>query len=130
MSGTAHIENGRITSADIVFSRGFALYCWVHLEFEGSGQGFGGYVLGGNPFAASAVCARHETQKNLAADFIGGVMAVADVEKFSALPGKVIRVRRDSPFGTIEAIGHAFKDRWYVPKERFAFLAPAEGRQP
>lgn len=117
------IENGRITSADIVFSRGFALDCWIMLEFDGSGQGFGGYVLGGNPFDTSAVCARHEEQRNLAADFIGGVMAVADVEKFSALTGKVIRVRRESPFGAIEAIGHAFKDRWYEPRIRMEMLA-------
>ena len=119
---SANVENGRITSADIVFSRGFILDCWVTIEFEGSGQSFGGYVLGGNPFDTTAVCARHEEQRNLAADFIGGVMAVADVEKFSELTGKVIRVRRDSPFGTIQAIGHAFKDRWYEPKARMEFL--------
>src|SRR5690606_4184921 len=116
------IENGRITNADIIFSRGFVLDCWITIEFDGSGQGFGGYVLGGNPFDTSAVCARHEQQRNLAADFIGGVMAVADVEKFSNLVGKVIRVRRDEPHGTIVAIGHPFKDRWYEPKARFAFL--------
>jgi hypothetical protein len=125
---SASIENGRITSADITFSRGFILDCWVHIEFEGSGQGFGGYVLGGNPFDASAACARHQEQANLAADFIGGVMAVADVEKFSELPGKVIRVRRDEPYGPIVAIGHPFKDRWYEPKSRFAMLAAREGR--
>lgn len=123
MSGL--IENGRISSADIMFSRGFILDCWVHIEFDGSGQGFGGYVLGGSPFDTSANCARHEDQRNLAADFIGGVMAVADVEQFSALKGKVIRVERDKPYGAIVAIGHPFKDRWYRPKERMAFLGCA-----
>jgi hypothetical protein len=116
------IENGRITSADIIFSRGFILDCWIYLEFSGSGQGFGGYALGGNPFDETAKVALHKTQANLAADFIGGVMAVADVERFSDLKGKVVRVRRDAPFGTIEAIGHPFKDRWYCPKERFEML--------
>lgn len=119
------IENGRITHADIMFSRGFILDCWLTLEFDGSGQGFGGYVLGGNPFDTTAACARHHEQRNLAADFIGGVMAVADVEKFSHLVGKVIRVRRETSFGTIEAIGHAFKDRWYEPKVRMEVLAKA-----
>lgn len=117
------MENGRIKEADIVFSRGFALDCWITLEFDGSGQGFGGYVLGGNPFDTSTLCAKHHEQKNLAADFIGGVMAVADVQKFSSLVGKVIRVKRGSPFGLIEAIGHPFKDIWYEPKKRFALLA-------
>lgn len=119
---SALIENGRITSADIVFSRGFILDCWLHLEFEGSGQGFGGYVLGGNPFDETALAAKHSEQPNVAADFIGGCMAVADVEKFSDLAGKVIRVERDAPYGVIVAIGHAFKDRWYRPKERLAAL--------
>lgn len=122
------VENGRITSADIVFSRGFILDCWVMLEFDGSGQGFGGYVLGGNPFDDSKA-AKHGDQANLAADFIGGVMAVADVEKFSQLVGKVIRVERDKPFGSIIAIGHAFKDRWYRPAERMALLTGKAGTQ-
>lgn len=119
----SEIENGRIIEADIVFSRGFILDCCLTIEFEGSGQGFGGYVLGGNPFDTSAVCARHDMQANLAADFIGGVMAVADVERFSQLVGKIIRVRRETPFGPIEAIGHPVKDRWYEPKARMAMLA-------
>lgn len=122
------IENGVIESADIMFSRGFVLDCWIFLKFDGSGQGFGGYVLGGSPFDETAICARHAEQTNLAADFIGGVMAVAGVEKFSDLAGKVIRVERESPMGTIVAIGHPIKDRWYRPVERFALLAPKGGK--
>lgn len=118
----ALIENGRITNADILFSRGFILDCWLTLEFEGSGQGFGGFVLGGNPFDDDARAARHGEQPNLAADFIGGIMAIADVEKFSDLKGKVIRVERETSMGPIVAIGHPFKDHWYRPTERFAAL--------
>lgn len=117
-----NIQNARITGADIVFSRGFILDCWVFLEFEGGAQGFGGYALGGNPFDTKAKVAEHDRQPNLAADFIGGVMAVADVEKFSELKGKVLRVERESPMGSIVAIGHAFKDKWYRPAERFEML--------
>lgn len=123
------MENGRIANADIMFSRGFILDCWLTIEFDGSGQGFGGYVLGGNPFDKDAKAAEHGRQANIAADFIGGVMAVADVDKFSALIGKVVRVERETPFGTIVAIGHPFKDRWYRPAERFAALAKARGEQ-
>lgn len=121
------IENGVIESADIVFSRGFALDCWLFLKFDGTSQGFGGYVLGGSPFDETAVCARHADQTNLAADFIGGILAVAGVEKFSQLPGKVIRVQRETPMGAIVAIGHPIKDRWYRPAERFALLASKGG---
>lgn len=119
----SHVENGRIVGADIIFARGFALDCTLTLAFEGYGQGFGGYVLGGNPFDQSAVCARHKEQPNIAADFIGGVMAVAEVEKFSQLVGKIVRVRRDEPYGIIVAIGHPIKDIWYEPKARMSLLA-------
>jgi len=116
------IENGIIESADIVFSRGFALDCWLHLKFDGTGQGFGGYVLGGNPFDKAIPANNHKEQGNLAADFIGGCMAVAGVEKFSDLAGKVIRVERDGDWGKITAIGHPVKDIWYRPAERMAML--------
>jgi hypothetical protein len=116
------IENAVIDSADIVFSRGFILDCWLYLSFDGAQQGFGGFGLGGSPFDDTAVCAEHHNQKNLAADFIGGVMAVAGVEKFSAMPGKVIRVEKEDKFGPISAIGHPIKDRWYRPTERFEML--------
>ncbi len=121
------ITNGIIESADIVFSRGFILDCWLHLKFDGTGQGFGGYVLGGSPFD-DAVCAKHAEQPNFAADFIGGVLAIAGVEKFSALPGKVIRVRKNDEWGDIKAIGHPVKDLWYEPKVNFERLK--QGRPP
>jgi hypothetical protein len=127
---SAPVENGRIANADIMFSRGFILDCWITLEFDGTGQGFGGYVLGGNPFDKPDVRAsRHGEQPNLAADFIGGVMAVADVEKFSDLKGKVVRVEREQPMGPIIAIGHPFKDRWYRPGERFELLRKTRGEE-
>lgn len=116
------IENGIITSADIMFSRGFVLDCFISLKFDGTAQCFGGYVLGGSPFDETAVCARHAEQANIAADFIGGVMAVAEVEKFSQLVGKVIRVERETDMGPIIAIGHPVKDRWYRPEERLSRL--------
>jgi len=122
---SAQIENGVIESADIVFSRGFVLDCTLLIKFDGSCQGFGGWVLGGSPFDTSAKCAEHDRQANLAADFIGGVMAVAGVERFSDLKGKVIRVERESDFGPIQAIGHPIKDRWYRPKERMQLLGKA-----
>jgi hypothetical protein len=122
----SNIENGEIESADIVFSRGFILDCWLFLKFDGTGQGFGGYVLGGSPFDTNAKCAEHHNQKNLAADFIGGCLAVAGVEKFSQLKGKVIRVEREDDFGPIVAIGHAYKDIWYRPKERLERLTKGD----
>jgi len=119
-----HIQNARITDATIQFERGFALTAWIHVEMESGNQGFGGFVMGGNPFDENVVCAKHQNQKNLAADVIGGFMAIADVESWDKMKGKVIRVEHETSGwnGPILAIGHAFKDRWYRPKERMALL--------
>ena len=114
-------ENGRITAARIKFDRGFMLSVHLTFEFEGSGQGFGGWVLGGNPFDGALAC-QHATQKNLAAEFIGGVMAVAGVEDWADLRGTIMRVRREGDDGRITSIGHAFKNMWFDPKARLGAL--------
>ena len=112
-----YIQTGEIGSADIVFSRGFILDCVIEVHFDGCVQCFGGYVLGGNPFS-DAKASDHASQPNLAADFIGGVLAVADVDQFSKLKGRIIRVSRKSEFGPIKRIGHAYKNVWYGFEDR------------
>ncbi len=120
--GPAFYEcNALIESADISFERGFILDCNLVLSFGGSGQSFGGWSLGGDPFQETTLSKHHE-QSNLAAEFIGAVMAIAGVEKFSALKGKIIRVRKVDEWSKIIAIGHPIKDLWFDPKERFAGL--------
>ncbi len=113
--------NARITSADITFERGFALDCALMLDYGGTCQGFGGYIIGGDPFQDTAD-SKHKDQPNFAAEFIGAVLAVAGVERFSQLVGKIIRVRKDDGRGLIRAIGHPIKDIWFNPKERFDAL--------
>lgn len=117
--------NAQIESAEVRFDRGFILTCWVFLDYDGSGQGFGGFVLGGSPFDESAKCAEHYNQTNIAADFIGGVMAVAGVERFSDLKGNIIRVGKDDEWGDILAIGHPIKPLWYDPRARFKSITTA-----
>ncbi|MXP24843.1 hypothetical protein GRI39_02120 [Altererythrobacter indicus] len=116
------ITNARISGADIVFEKGFILSAWVHLDFDHSGQGFGGFALGGSPFDKVAMVASHHEQPNLAADFIGGVMVVAGVNKWSDLKDKIVRVRKTDEWAAVDAIGHPVKDIWYNPNERFAQL--------
>lgn len=123
---TPLIMNARISGAEICIERGFALTGWVYLDMQSGSQGFGGYVLGGRPFDTDAVCAQHNQQKNLAADFIGGVLAVAEVDKWSDLKGKVIRVRKSDTWATIDAIGHPIKDIWYDVGQRMNFLASGQ----
>lgn len=121
------ITNARIVDADISFSRGFILDCHLTLGFEGAGQGFGGYVLGGNPFDTTAVAARHKDQPNIAAHFIGGVLAIAGVEHFSQLKGKIVRVGKEDEWGSILAIGHAIDDKWFDPKVELEKLGAGRG---
>ena len=119
--------NAVITSADVTLDRECFLSCWLTLDFGGSGQGFGGYVLGALPEAKAG---NHQDQPNLAAIWLVGVLQAAGVSKLSDAVGKVIRVRKTNYWGEILAIGHAIKDdRWFNPKEVFAFVnADSEGK--
>lgn len=119
-----NITNGRITEANIRFDRGCFLTATVCVEMDHGHQCLVSPILGGDIFQETVVANRHGAQKNYAADFIAGVMAVAEVDSWDDLKGKVVRVghEKDGWSGPIIAIGHPIKDRWYNPKERFEAL--------
>ena len=106
------IENGRIRSTTLGMDDS-PFTAWLHLEFDGTGQGFGGYVLGGEFGMA----------------FIEAVLDVVGVSKWEDLKGQYLRVRRDMPGfgGKIVAIGHIIHDRWFEPEVLAAELC--SGRQ-
>lgn len=112
-------KNARIVDADITFERGFILDCWITLDCEGSTYKIGGYVLGGDPFGSSRA-AQHAKQKNLAAEYIAGMMSVVGVERFSDLNNKIVRIRHTH--SSVIAIGHPIEDKWFNPQERMAAL--------
>ncbi|MBB6306277.1 hypothetical protein [Xanthobacter tagetidis] len=124
------IRNAIIEAATLYIERGFILTSFVHLNYGGSGQGYGGYVLGGLPDSKAGA---HAEQGNLAAEWITGIMRAAGVEDWKDLPGKSVRVRLSQPGlgGMVEAIGHIIRDdRWFDSKEAFARLAsPSRGRE-
>lgn len=120
------VFNAEIESAEIRFDRGFILTAWVFLKWSGSDQGYGGFALGGNPFDKTAKLAEHADQANFAADFIGGMMAVAGVDNWSRMAGRIVRVRKVDEWGDIIAIGHAVNDIWYDARERMIYLAKGE----
>ena len=105
----AIIKSARITCGD----RGF-LDCWLDLDYGGSGQGFGGYVL----YLPKSWT--HHKLESVAGHFIFRVMEVAGVENFDALKGKSVRVKCED--GLIRAVGHIVNDDWFCPKEDFATL--------
>ena len=102
----AVIQSAELDDAD----RGF-LNCWVHLDYGGSGQGFGGYTL----YLPKSF--KHHQLLSHAGHFIWRVMEIAGVTKWSDLKGKTVRVKQED--GLAVAIGHIVNDDWFCPKEDF-----------
>lgn len=108
------IINAVIESARISNERGL-LSAWVHLKYNGGGQGFGGYALylpadfthGGKP-------------GNYAGHFIWRVLKIAGVEEWSELRGKTVRVKAEQC--KVHAIGHIIKEDWFDPTAEFEVL--------
>jgi hypothetical protein len=103
----AVIESVRITNDD----HG-VLSAWVHLDYGGCVQGFGGYVL----YVPKSF--RHATtQKNYAGHFLYRTMEVVGVTEWTDLKGCACRVRADR--GKVHAIGHVIRDQWFDPSAEF-----------
>jgi hypothetical protein len=106
-------KNAVITGASFDTERG--LSAWVHLDYGGSGQGFGGYLL----YAPEGWRA-HASPVNYAGHFIYRVLEVAGASDWSKLAGKTVRVKAD--FGKVHALGHIVKDDWFDPEQEFKRL--------
>lgn len=110
------IKNAVITGARFDTERG--LYAWIYLDYGGSGQGFGGFLL----YAPKGWRA-HADGGNFAGHFIWRVLEIAGVDDWSKLTGRTVRVR--SSWGKVAAIGHIVKDEWFDPAVGFAVLMAA-----
>ena len=110
-------KNAVIESASITNDDHGTLGAWLHLDYGGSGQGFGGYVL-----YLPKGFSHAEEQANYAGLFIWRVMEIAGVSRWSELAGKTIRVKCEHT--KIHAIGHIVKDDWFDPKVEFEAIAP------
>lgn len=118
MSGATEIKNAVIERAEITTGdRGF-LDCWLTLDYGGSGQGFGGWTL----YLPKSFA--HHKIMSVAGHHIYRIMEIADVEDWSKLPGKTIRV--EVSMGRIEGIGHIVKNDWYHPRRDFEAITKAE----
>ena len=119
-------QNGMIESTSLGWGGGApCLTVFLHLKFDGTGQGFGGYSHDGPVFDAAGKFLRREGTA-WGMEWISRVLQTLEVETWEKLPGTVVRVRRDSDdnWGTIVAIGHAYKDRWFTPRVDLAHLMP------
>lgn len=115
-------ENGKVRSTSLGWSGGApCLTAWLHLEFDGSGQGFGGYAHDEPLRDTRGEFLRREGSA-WGMEWISRVLSTLEVEAWEQLPGTIVRVRRESPLGSIVSIGHAYKDRWFTPKSDLAHL--------
>lgn len=106
------VKNAVITGVKFDLERG--LSAWIYLDYGGSGQGFGGYLL----YAPHGWAAH--TAPNFTGHFIWRVLEVAGVDDWSKLTGRPLRVKADH--SKVHAIGHIIKDDWFDPAAEFARL--------
>lgn len=111
---TVEIKNAVITGAVLDIGDRGLLQGWLHLDYGGSGQGFGGYAL----YLPKSY--KHHNIQSVAGHFIFRCMEIAGVEKWDQLKGKTIRVRASRT--GVEEIGHIVKDDWFSPSEDFKEL--------
>lgn len=97
----SNIKNAKIKSTMLGVEDHGILTAFLHLDYGGAGQGFGGYGLGG-PFCSA---------------WVERVLETVGVEKWEDLPGKHIRVKAEH--SKVHEIGNILEDKWFNPAEEF-----------
>lgn len=109
------ITNAVITTTSITNDDHGVLSAWIHLDYGGSSQGFGGYSL-----YLPEIFTHSQNQPNYAGHFIWRVMEMAEVSRWDDLKGKTVRAEIEK--GLIVALGHIVKDEWFRIKDEFKQL--------
>ena len=102
------IKNALIVSTSLGKEDHGIMTCFLHLDYGGSGQGFGGY---------SFQCGKDNQVKGSAfgMDFIMEILRVVGAPSWEKLPGMHIRVKAEH--SKVHGIGHIIKDVWFHPQE-------------
>ena len=108
------IINGKIESTMLGIEDHGIMSFFLHIKFDGSGQGFGGYALDQWNEAKKK---RVGTAFGL--DCIKNIIETVGVSKWEDLKGKYIRAKyeKNQWSGPIIAIGHIIEDKWYNIEE-------------
>lgn len=104
------IKNALITSTMLGLEDHSIMSCMLHMDYGGSGQGFGGYAL-------DVYCPTAKKRVGHAAcgEFIKRILDVLEVSSWEKIPKTYCRVK--STRFQIHAIGHITKDKWFNPEE-------------
>lgn len=95
----SELRNAKIESTHLGFEDHGIMTFYLHLKYDGTGQGFGGYGLDDGPkgTAFGMVAVRK-------------VLETVGVSKWEDLPGKYIRAETD--WSKIHRIGNIIEDKW------------------
>lgn len=104
------IHNARITRTTLGTEPGRPYTWWLHLDYGGLNQGFGGYGL--SKYNSTSDTREPSICFGIA---VMGILETLDVEKWEDLPGKPCRVILKD--GLAHAIGHYLRDQWFTPSE-------------
>jgi hypothetical protein len=87
---------GKVTSVQFgIEDHGF-LTLWLHIDFGGSGQGFGGMVLSNYDRDAKG-----PVGSAAGTDYVLRMFALFDVTSLDKIVGRYVYALRDDPYGTI-----------------------------
>lgn len=109
-----YIKNAIIESVSLSNDDHGCLSAWLHLNYGGASQGFGGYAL-----YLPKNFTHHGNGMSTAGHFIFRCLEIGGVTEWDKLVGKAIRVKSDRSDDRIIAIGHIIKDDWFCPSEDF-----------
>jgi len=102
-------QNAKIKSVILGYEDHGILTCMVHLEYDGGGQGFGGYCLD--------EWDEKEKQRIGTAYGLGWIIKLLktlEVDTIKKLEGLPVRVEASS--SKVHRIGHYLKDQWFDPE--------------
>lgn len=117
----AEIRNAKIVDTQLGYEDHGIMTCWLILEGDGWGCGFGGYSL--DEWEADK---KERTGTKIGFDAIIQLMKTLDVEKWEDLKGKYIRCETSGWGGSIGKVGHLLKDKWFSFEEFFKEEREAE----
>lgn len=110
MNNNIERRNAEIESTMLGFEDHGILTCFLTLNYGGSGQGFGGFVLDSWDEEES-----RRVGIAYGMESIRQILKVVGVEKWEQLRGQRIRVEMDG--SRVHRIGHFLEDKWFDPVE-------------